>query len=196
MREVYLLIPLLTTSNSIVKTSDTKESEVERVMNITPQQYVLHEIAEDLFAVQLHQNRKDKGYAELGYAELEEVLREFQQQQAKISILESTLINYDWNQREPSVHASNIDSLMKKAIKYKEVKEENKKLKKLLQNQLENTEKVREETQKTMKVLREQFDTLVKQMSKQNNQKEKIKLHSHKVLEKQENFDGRISNKF
>jgi hypothetical protein len=44
---------------------------------------------------------------------------------------------------------------MKKAIKYKEVKDENKKLKKLLQNQLENTEKVREETQKTMKVLRE-----------------------------------------
>ena len=33
---------------------------------------------------------------------------------------------------------------MKKAIKYKELKEENKKLKKLLQNQLENTEKVRE----------------------------------------------------
>jgi hypothetical protein len=32
----------------------------------------------------------------------------------------------------------------------------------LLQNQLENTEKVREETQKTMKVLREEFDTLVK----------------------------------
>lgn len=51
---------------------------------------------------------------------------------------------------------------MKKAIKYKEVKEENKKLKKLLQNQLENTEKIREETQKTMKILRDEFDTLVK----------------------------------
>lgn len=71
-------------------------------------------------------------------------------------------MNYDWNQRDVSMHGSNIDSLMKKAIKYKEVKEENKKLKKLLQNQLENTEKVREETQKTMKVLREEFDTLVK----------------------------------
>ena len=43
-----------------------------------------------------------------------------------------------------SAHASNIDSLMKKAMKYKEVKEENKKLKKLLQNQLENTEKIRD----------------------------------------------------
>jgi len=58
--------------------------------------------------------------------------------------LENTLINYDWNQRDVSVHASNIDSLMKKAMKYKEVKEENKKLKKLLQNQLENTEKIRD----------------------------------------------------
>jgi hypothetical protein len=51
---------------------------------------------------------------------------------------------------------------MKKAMKYKEVKEENKKLKKLLQNQLENTEKIREETQRTMKILRDEFDTLVK----------------------------------
>lgn len=56
---------------------------------------------------------------------------------------------------------------MKKAIKYKELKEENKKLKKLLQSQLENTEKVREETQKTMRVLREEFDTLVLEMNRQ-----------------------------
>jgi uncharacterized protein YaaN involved in tellurite resistance len=62
---------------------------------------------------------------------------------------------------------------MKKAVKYKEVKEENRKLKKLLQNQLENTEKVREETQKTMKVLREEFDTLVKEMNRQVTQREK-----------------------
>ena len=62
---------------------------------------------------------------------------------------------------------------MKKAIKYKEVKEENRKLKKLLQNQLENTEKVREETQKTMKVLREEFDTLVTEMNRQVTQREK-----------------------
>ena len=62
---------------------------------------------------------------------------------------------------------------MKKAIKYKEVKQHNRKLKKLLQNQLENTEKVREETQKTMKVLREEFDTLVKEMNRQVTQREK-----------------------
>lgn len=110
----------------------------------------------------MHNNRKDETYAELGFAELEEILKEYEQQRAKIGILESTLINYDWNQREPSVQASSIDSLMKKAMKYKEVKEENKKLKKLLQNQLENTEKIREETQRTMKILRDEFDTLVK----------------------------------
>lgn len=70
-------------------------------------------------------------------------------------MLENSLKQYEWSSRENSVQGQSIDSLMKKAIKYKEIKEENKKLKKLLQNQLENTEKVREETQKTMKVLRE-----------------------------------------
>lgn len=73
----------------------------------------------------------------------------------KLSMLENSLKQYEWSSRENSVQGQSIDSLMKKAIKYKEIKEENKKLKKLLQNQLENTEKVREETQKTMKVLRE-----------------------------------------
>ncbi len=75
--------------------------------------------------------------------------------QAKLSMLETTLRSYEWSFKETSIQANSIDALMKKAIKYKELKEENKKLKKLLQNQLENTEKVREETQKTMRVLRE-----------------------------------------
>ena len=72
-----------------------------------------------------------------------------------MSILENTLRSYEWSFKETSSQSNSIDVLMKKAIKYKELKEENKKLKKLLQNQLENTEKVREETQKTMRVLRE-----------------------------------------
>jgi hypothetical protein len=50
--------------------------------------------------------------------------------------LENCLREYDWSQRETSIQGSNIDSLVKKAGKYKELKEENKKLKKLLQNQL------------------------------------------------------------
>ncbi len=87
--------------------------------------------------------------------------------QTKLAILENTLKNYQWSSKETSIQASNMDSLVKKAMKYKQTKEENKKLKKLLQNQLENTQKVREETQKTMRVLREEFDTLVKEMNKQ-----------------------------
>ncbi len=56
--------------------------------------------------------------------------------QQKLVILENCLREYDWSQRETSIQGSNIDSLVKKAGKYKELKEENKKLKKLLQNQL------------------------------------------------------------
>ena len=51
-------------------------------------------------------------------------------------MLEETIRQYEWVPKETSIQMNNIDSLMKKAIKYKEIKEENKKLKKLLQNQL------------------------------------------------------------
>ncbi len=84
-----------------------------------------------------------------------------------MSLLQSALAAYDCGPPQPSIQGS-IDSLVRKAGKYKEVKEQNRKLKKLLQNQLENTEKVREQTQRTMKVLRQQFDTLVREMSRQN----------------------------
>ena len=43
---------------------------------------------------------------------------------------------YESGGREVSMHSVNMDSLMKKAMKYREVKEENKKLKGLLQSQL------------------------------------------------------------
>lgn len=59
------------------------------------------------------------------------------------------------NVQESFSNNVSIDNLMKKVSKYKDVKEENKKLRKLLQNQLENTEKVRDETQRTMKILRD-----------------------------------------
>ncbi len=87
--------------------------------------------------------------------------------------MERQLREYDWHDHNSSIQASSIDSLLKKAGKYKEVKEENKKLKQLLQNQLENTEKVREETQKTMRVLREEFDNIVKEIGKQGVEKDK-----------------------
>lgn len=111
--------------------------------------------------------------AALGYAELTEMLENYEQQRQKLLILESQLREYDWHDHNSSILAGSIDSLLKKAAKYKEVKEENKKLKQLLQNQLENTEKVREETQKTMRVLREEFDHLVKEMGKQTVEKDK-----------------------
>ena len=82
----------------------------------------------------------------------------------------------------------NVDALIKKVRKYKEVKDENRKLRKLLQQQLENTEKVREETQKTMKVLREQFDALLTEIgrkdTKSNYQEKSHQKHHEKRNER------------
>ena len=69
--------------------------------------------------------------------------------------MENCLKQYQMNVQESFSNNASIDNLMKKVSKYKDVKEENKKLRKLLQNQLENTEKVRDETQRTMKILRD-----------------------------------------
>ena len=103
----------------------------------------------------------------MGYVELEGMVREQTLCQDRLAMLENALREYEWGGREVSMHSVSIDSLMKKAMKYREVKEENKKLKRLLQSQLENTEKVREETQRTMRVLREEFDGLVREMGRQ-----------------------------
>jgi cell shape-determining protein MreC len=75
-------------------------------------------------------------------------------------------------EERPSISVDNdFENLMRKAKKLKEVKEENRKLRKLLQYevnlrrvQLDNTEKIREETQKTMSNLKDEFDALVKEM--------------------------------
>lgn len=37
----------------------------------------------------------------------------------KLNMMENALRNYDWYQKDASIQASSIDSLMKKAIKYK-----------------------------------------------------------------------------
>lgn len=39
--------------------------------------------------------------------------------QKKMSMLENTLKNYEWSYKEISIQANNIDSLMKKAVKYR-----------------------------------------------------------------------------
>lgn len=39
--------------------------------------------------------------------------------QTKLGMLENALKNYEWSSKEASIQASNIDSLLKKAMKYK-----------------------------------------------------------------------------
>jgi len=56
------------------------------------------------------------------------------------------------------------EDLIKKAMKCKELEEANKKLRKLLKTQLENSENLRMETQNTVETLREEFDLLVKEL--------------------------------
>ena len=56
--------------------------------------------------------------------------------------------------------------IFKKAQKYKDLEEDNKKLRKLLQAQLQNSESLRVETQNTVETLRQEFEQLVKELMK------------------------------
>eukprot|EP00350_Pseudokeronopsis_sp_OXSARD2_P007928 CAMPEP_0170544382 /NCGR_PEP_ID=MMETSP0211-20121228/3165_1 /TAXON_ID=311385 /ORGANISM="Pseudokeronopsis sp., Strain OXSARD2" /LENGTH=167 /DNA_ID=CAMNT_0010848015 /DNA_START=244 /DNA_END=744 /DNA_ORIENTATION=+ len=56
------------------------------------------------------------------------------------------------------------DQFLKKVLKTKELEEDNRKLRKLLKTQLENSENLRMETQNTVETLREEFDLLVKEL--------------------------------
>lgn len=53
MKEVYILLPLLTTNNNIVNFPIRQESEVERVMGISRTEYFLHDLGDDCFAVEI-----------------------------------------------------------------------------------------------------------------------------------------------
>ena len=55
------------------------------------------------------------------------------------------------------------DGVVKKLLSSKRLEEDNKKLRKLLKTQLENSENLRIETQNTVDTLREEFDSLVKE---------------------------------
>eukprot|EP00347_Sterkiella_histriomuscorum_P004734 403359312 len=61
---------------------------------------------------------------------------------------------------------ANKESVVKKAMQSKQIQEENKKLRKLIKTQLENSENLRMETQTTIETLREEFDLLVKELAK------------------------------
>jgi len=49
-------------------------------------------------------------------------------------------------------------------LKCKQLEDDNKKLRKLLKTQIENSEQLRQDTQNTIETLREEFDILVKEL--------------------------------
>ena len=57
--------------------------------------------------------------AELGYEDVVEMMRREEQMIVKMGVLEQTIRRYEWMPKETSIQMNNIDSLMKKAIKYK-----------------------------------------------------------------------------
>ena len=57
--------------------------------------------------------------AELGYEDVIEMMRREEQMIVKMGVLEQTIRRYEWMPKETSIQMNNIDSLMKKAIKYK-----------------------------------------------------------------------------
>lgn len=60
--------------------------------------------------------------------------------------------------------AANKENILKKALKCKQLEDDNKKLRKLLKTQIENSEQLRQDTQNTIETLREEFDILVKEL--------------------------------
>jgi hypothetical protein len=59
----------------------------------------------------------------------------------------------------------NKELILKKALKCKQMEDDNKKLRKLLINQIEGSDKLREDTQNTISTLREEFDVLLKELA-------------------------------
>lgn len=53
---------------------------------------------------------------------------------------------------------------MRKALKCKQLEDDNKKLRKLLKTQIENSEQLRQDTHNTIETLREEFDILVREL--------------------------------
>jgi len=59
---------------------------------------------------------------------------------------------------------NNRENILRKALKCKQLEDDNKKLRKLLKTQIENSEQLRQDTQNTIETLREEFDILVKEL--------------------------------
>ena len=59
---------------------------------------------------------------------------------------------------------SNRENVLRKAMRYQQLEDDNKKLRKLLKMQIENSEQLREDTHQTIETLRQEFDILVQEL--------------------------------
>lgn len=60
--------------------------------------------------------------------------------------------------------SNNKENILRKALKCKQLEDDNKKLRKLLKTQIENSEQLRQDTHNTIETLREEFDILVREL--------------------------------
>ena len=71
-------------------------------------------------------------YVELSFTEINHYLAEKIVVEQRLKLLESVLENYQLQNLEMATESTHLESVMKKAKKYKEIKEENKKLRRAL----------------------------------------------------------------
>lgn len=71
--------------------------------------------------------------------------------------------------------SGNRENILKKALKCKQLEDDNKKLRKLLKTQIENSEQLRQDTQNTIETLREEFDILVKELLQYKSRDDSLK---------------------
>lgn len=67
-------------------------------------------------------------------------------------------------QPQVGVLSNNRENILRKALKCKQLEDDNKKLRKLLKTQIENSEQLRQDTHNTIETLREEFDILVREL--------------------------------
>ncbi len=71
------------------------------------------------------------------------------------------------------VMGNNRENILRKALKCKQLEDDNKKLRKLLKTQIDNSEQLRQDTQNTIETLREDFDILMKELLQYKQRDEK-----------------------
>eukprot|EP01016_Furgasonia_blochmanni_P027256 TRINITY_DN2877_c0_g1_i2.p2 TRINITY_DN2877_c0_g1~~TRINITY_DN2877_c0_g1_i2.p2 ORF type:complete len:220 (-),score=26.38 TRINITY_DN2877_c0_g1_i2:818-1477(-) len=76
------------------------------------------------------------------------------------------------------IKIENSEAVNMKLRKFKDIEDENRKLRQIIKTQLENSEKLRMETQATIETLKEEFDLLVKELSIYQ-KKESLEMQGH-----------------